>query len=95
MQPQNNPMVQGNPDDKSQPLNPAAYSPLLPDQSNQNPPQFQSYQNPQAIQYQNQNNNMMNSQQNGQYNQLEVATGTQQNILIIPFRHRIILFFIY
>lgn len=71
MQPQNNPMVQGNPDDKSQPLNPATYLPLLPEQSNQNPPQFQSYQsyqNPQTIQYQNQNINMMNIQQIGPNN---------------------------
>ena len=95
MQPQNNPMVQGNPDDKSQPLNPATYLPLLPEQSNQNPPQFQSYQNPQAIQYQNQNINMMNIQQIGPYNQIYVAPGTQPNKLIIPFRHGIVLFFIY
>lgn len=37
----------------------------------------------------------MNSQQNGQYNQLYVAPGTQSNKLIIPFRHRIVLFFIF
>ena len=90
MQYQNNPMIQGNQDDKSQLLNPGQAFPIPPPQMNQNPPQVQYYQNPQQFQnypiqqqVQNQNNNMLNYQQIGPNNQLYVAPGAQSNKLTI------------
>ena len=100
MQYQNNPMIQGNQDDKSQLLNPGQTFPLYPPQSNQNPPQVQYYQNPQQFQnyptqqqVQNQNNNMLNYQQIGPNNQLYVAPGAQSNKLTIPFNNGVVFFF--
>ena len=102
MQYQNNPMIQGNQDDKSQLLNPGQTFPLYPPQSNQNPPQVQYYQNPQQYQnypsqqqVQNLNNNMLNYQQIGQNNQLYVAPGVQSNKLTIPFNNGVIYFLVY
>jgi hypothetical protein len=60
MQSQDNPMIQMNSGDKSQPLKPGQYYPLYPNQNSQT---GQCYQSPQQIQ--NQNNNLTNSQQIG------------------------------
>ena len=108
MQSQDNPMIQMNSGDKSQPLNPGQYYPLYPNQNPpqpqpyQNPPQPQPYQNPQPIQYyqspqqiQNPNNNLINAQQIGPNNQLYVANGNQSNKIVIPFNFGVNFFYAY
>ena len=80
MQSQDNPMIQMNSGDKSQPLNPGQYYPLYPNQNSQT---GQCYQSPQQIQ--NQNNNLTNSQQIGPNNQLNVVKGNNSNKIVIPF----------
>ena len=105
MKSQDNPMIQMNSGDKSQPLNPGQYYPLYP---NQNPPQAQPYQNPQTIQYyqtpqqiqnqqqtQNSNTNLTNAQQIGPNNQLYMANGNQSNKIVIPFNFGVNFFYAY
>jgi hypothetical protein len=99
MQSQDNPMIQMNSGDKSQPLNPGQYYPLYP---NQNSPQAQPYQNPQTDQYyqspqqiQNPNNNLTNAQQIGPSNQLSLAKGNNSNKIVIPFNFGVNFFYAY